>query len=101
MNFLYPLYIAFGWILDQMYAFFGNYGLVILLFTVVLKTLLIPFSFKSTKMMMKQQALAPELDALKREYKDDKMGFSEAQMALFKKHNISMAVVAYLAFSVY
>lgn len=90
LSILTPLYFAFGWILDQMYQFFGNYGFVILLFTFLIKLLVIPLSFKQNKMMLMQQALQPQIDDLKREYKDDKVAFSEAQMALFKKHNVSM-----------
>lgn len=87
---LTPLYTAFGYILNLLYHWIGNYGVVILVFTFILKALLIPFSIKSTKNMMKQQALQPELDALKRKYKDDNMAFSQAQMELFKKHNVSL-----------
>lgn len=87
---LTPLYTAFGYILNLLYHWIGNYGVVILVFTFILKALLIPFSIKSTKNMMKQQALQPELDALKRKYKDDNTAFSQAQMELFKKHNVSL-----------
>lgn len=86
-----PLYTAFGYTLNLLYRWIGNYGVIILVFTFVLKTLLIPFSVKSTKNMMKQQALQPEVDALRRKYKDDNMAFSQAQMELYQKHNVSLA----------
>lgn len=85
-----PLYTAFGYIINLLYNWIGNYGVVILIFTFVLKALLIPFSVKSTKNIMKQQALQPEVDALKRQYKDDQQAFTQAQMELYKKHNVSL-----------
>lgn len=85
-----PLYTAFGYIIHLLYQWIGNYGLVILIFTFALKALLIPLSVKSTKNIMKQQALQPEIDALKRQFKDDQQAFTQAQMELYKKHNVSL-----------
>lgn len=87
---LQPIYDVFGWLLYQMYLWIGNYGFVLILFTFFVRAFLIPLSFRTTVMTIKQQQIQPDLEALKREYKDDRMALAEAQSALMKKHNIRL-----------
>ncbi len=86
---LSPLYTAFGWLMAQFYSVFNNYGIVIILFTVLLRGVMIPLNIRQQKNSLKQQALSRDMNELSRIYGDDRMGLQEAQAALFKKHGIS------------
>ena len=82
-----PLYLAFGWVMRMMYSIFDNYGLVIIVFTVVLRGLMIPLGIHQQKTTIKQQALQSEIAEIQRSHPNDKAKQSELQMALYKKHN--------------
>ena len=69
---LEPLYIAFGWLTRVLYGFFGNYGLAIIMLTIIVRGLLIPLNIKSQKSMLKMQALIGKQAELQRKYGDDK-----------------------------
>lgn len=90
LSILDPLYILFGIIIRFIYMIFNNYGLAIIIFTLLIRGALLPFSVKQHKSSLQQQALNPQLQELQRYYGDDKQGYSQAQMELYKKHNISM-----------
>lgn len=84
-----PLYIAFGWAMRFLYNLFDNYGLVIIVFTVVLRGLMIPLGVHQQKATIKQQALQGELMEIQRLHPNDKARQSELQMELYKKHGAS------------
>jgi YidC/Oxa1 family membrane protein insertase len=84
-----PLYVAFGWIMRQLYLFIGNYGLVIILFTVILRGLMIPLGVKQQRGMNKVQALQGEVAEIQRRYPNDKAKQSELQMDLYKQNGAS------------
>jgi len=78
-------------ILVGFYKLSFNLGFSIILLTVFIKLILIPFVIPSYKNMLKQKALKPELDKLKDKYKDNKQKLAEEQMKLFKEHGINPA----------
>lgn len=84
-----PLYVAFGWIMRQLYLFIGNYGMVIILFTIILRGLMIPLGVKQQRSMNKVQALQGEIAEIQRRYPNDKAKQSELQMDLYKQHGAS------------
>ena len=84
-----PLYIAFGWFMKLLYDGLGNYGLVIIVFTVILRGLMIPLGVHQQKSSIKQQSLSGEIAEIQRAYPNDKQKQSELQMALYKKHGAS------------
>jgi YidC/Oxa1 family membrane protein insertase len=67
----------------------ASWGLVIIVFTFIVKTLTLPLTLKSVRSMRKMQLLAPELKELQRQYKDDKAGMAQAQMQLYSQHQVS------------
>lgn len=69
---------------------FSNYGIVILIMTLIIKLLLMPLTFKSYVSTAKQKLLKPELDELRAKFKDDQQGFASAQMQLYQKTGVSM-----------
>lgn len=85
-----PLYRLFGFILGFLYDWIGNYGIVIILFTIILRAVLIPLGLKSSRMMVRQQALQPDINEIKRLYPKDMQRQQQLQQELMKKHGISM-----------
>lgn len=84
-----PLYIAFGWIVRQLYLFLGNYGVVIIVFTVILRGLMIPLGIRQQRSAYKMQGLQSEVAEIQRRYPNDKQKQSELQMDLYKQHGAS------------
>ncbi len=76
------LYQFFGWLTRILFGFFGNYGLAIIMLTVIIRTALIPLNIKSQKSMIKMQALSGKTAELQRKYGDDKQKYQEELMKL-------------------
>ena len=72
------------------YQLFNNFGLAIILLTILIRGLLIPLTLPSMKAATKMKELAPDLEKLKKRYKDKKQ-LAQAQMELYKKHNVNPA----------
>jgi YidC/Oxa1 family membrane protein insertase len=71
--------------LQFFYTLFPNYGISIILLTILIRTLTFPLQYKSFKSMKKMQTIQPELKALKDKFKDDPQRQQKETMALFKK----------------
>ncbi len=71
------------------YLSFSDIGIAIILLTLVIKLILWPLNSSSIKSQKSLQDLQPKLDKLKAEYKDDKVGLSQATMNLYKEHKIN------------
>jgi len=87
--------IDFGWFyfltkpifltLDFFYAHIGNFGLSIMLLTVLIKALFFPLANKSYRAMSKMRQLQPEMTKLRERYGDDKVKLNQEMMALYKR----------------
>ena len=82
--------IPFGYLLEYLYKFTANYGLSLILFSLIVKLILLPFSAKSKKSMMKMSRLQPQLKQLEIACGDDKQKLQQEQMALYKEEGVSM-----------
>lgn len=67
------------------YSYIPNYGVAIILITLLIRLLLFPLQFKSFKSMKKMQKLQPELQKIKDKYKDEPQRVQKETMELFKK----------------
>ena len=76
-------------ILHVFYGICGNYGLSIIMLTVLVRLCLFPISRKQAKSMAAMQALKPEMDRLKEKYKNDMQKQSQEMQELYRKHNIN------------
>lgn len=76
-------------ILLGIYSFVGNYGWSIVLFTLLIRALLLPLDAKSKKSMRKTQKLQPQLAALQKKYKNDKEKLNQKTMELYRKEKVS------------
>lgn len=77
-------------VLMFLYWIVRDFGLSIVLLTVMVRLALVPMTFKQLRSQRKMMEIQPQLNALKAEYGDDKQGFARAQMQLMKENNVSM-----------
>ena len=67
----------------------GNYGLAIILTTILIKLILFPLSLKQEKAMQRMKDLQPEIDKINKEYKGDKVKINEMTANLYKEKNVN------------
>ncbi len=79
----------FGSILRGIYNFVGNYGLSIVVFTLITKIILLPLSIKQTKTTKLTQALQPKINELKKKYPHDQEKQNDETMKLYQKYNFN------------
>jgi len=85
--FIQPVQTSLIWL----YHLFGNLGIAIIVLTLVIRLLIFPLTRPSMKAAEKMRQLQPELNAIKKQYKDDKVAQQQAQLELFKKHQVNPA----------
>jgi YidC/Oxa1 family membrane protein insertase len=95
----FDLIIDWGWfyfitkplfrLLDYFFRLFGNFGVAILIVTVLIKIVFLPLANKSYRSMAKMKAVQPEMLAIRERYGDDKMKQQQALMELYKKEKIN------------
>ncbi len=66
-----------------------SYGLSIILVTLIMKVFCYPLTLKNLRMMKAMQQLQPQLELLKKQYKDDKEGLSKEMMELYRKNKVN------------
>jgi len=82
-----PIFYA----LEYFYGLLGNFGLAILLLTVIIKLVFFPLANKSYKAMSRLKQLQPKMVALRERYGDDKAKQNEAMMRLYKEEKVNPA----------
>ena len=83
------IYRAFGWMLNLIYGLVENYGIAIILFTLLIKIILLPLTLKQQKSMTKMQRIQPKLTELTEKYKYDKEKQSQETMKLYKEYGVN------------
>ncbi len=78
-----------SYIINPIYKFVNNYGVAVILFTLIVKLLILPLGIKQQKTMVKTKQIKPELDKLQAKYKNDKEKLNEETMKLYKKYDIN------------
>lgn len=86
----------FGWLGDIMSealiflnGLVNNYGLAIIIFTLIIKLLLHPMTVKQTRSMKAMQDLQPEIKKIQQKYKDNKEKQQQEMMKLYQENNIN------------
>jgi len=95
----FDLLIDWGWfyfitkplffVIDYIYRLVGNFGVAILIVTVLIKAAFFPLANKSYASMAKMKAVQPQMTALRERYPDDKAKQQQELMALYKKEKIN------------
>ena len=77
------------WLLKFLHQFIPNYGLVLVLFSILVKILVYPLTKKSYKSTKEMQAIQPLVAELKEKHKKDPTKLNKATMALYKEHGVN------------
>ncbi|MFL6935164.1 MAG: membrane protein insertase YidC [Xanthobacteraceae bacterium] len=77
------------WAIDWLFKFSGNFGIAILLVTVLIKFVFFPLANKSYASMAKMKAVQPQMLMIKERYAGDQMKQQQAMMELYKKEKIN------------
>ena len=95
-------------LLDYLYKFCGNYGLAIILATLIVRIVLFPLSQMSFRSMSRMKKLQPEVERIKASTKDDKLKLQKELSALYKREGVnplsgcvSVIPMIFLFFSLY
>ena len=81
--------VPFSWVFMTLYNFCHSYGLALILFSLIVKLILLPFSIKSKKNMVKMGRLTPKLKALEKQYKNDRNKYAEETQKLYKQYGVN------------
>ena len=76
-------------LMKWVHHYVGNYGVAIILLTVVSKVLFYPLTVKSMRSMKAMQALQPQVNALRTKYKNDPKKLQEETLGLYRKHHVN------------
>jgi YidC/Oxa1 family membrane protein insertase len=86
--FKYPAQLL-GWVLHTLFSVVRNYGIAIILLTVIVRSCMVPVSLRQAKSAAMMQQLAPEVQKVKDKFPDDPVKQHAAVQELYKKHNFN------------
>ncbi len=90
MNLLRPIQSAIEYVVIFLYNnVAANYGIVIILLTIIVRLVLTPLTISQTKSMAKMQKLQPAIQELQKKYKDDKQKLQQETMDFYKQNNVN------------
>lgn len=79
----------FGYLLNFLYNLLNNYGLAIIIFSILIKVLLLPLTIKQQKTMEKTKKMQDEMKSLQFKYKNDPEKLNKEMMDMYKRENMS------------
>ena len=82
--------IPFGYLMEFLYRITGNYGVALILFSVLVQLVLLPVTAKSKRSMMKMSRLTPKMQDIQRRYADDQVKQNQAIQDLYREEGVSM-----------
>ena len=86
MGFLNSLLLT---IMKAMHSFINNYALTIILFTILIKVVVMPLNLKSRRSTMRMASVQPKMQALQEKYKDDQEKLNQKMQELYRKEGVS------------
>ncbi|MBQ7052200.1 MAG: YidC/Oxa1 family membrane protein insertase [Clostridia bacterium] len=86
MNFLNPLLLA---LIKGLQVVINNYAITIIVFTVLIKLLIMPLNLKSRRSTMRMSSVQPQMKALQEKYKDDQEKLNQKLQELYRKEGVS------------
>ncbi len=78
-----------GWVLARIYDVVPNYGLSIIVLTIVIRFILFPLGIKQIKSMQHMQAMQPKIKEIQKKYKNNKQKVQEETMRLYKEAGVN------------
>ena len=89
MDFAYYILMPFTWLLQLFYDLTGSYGFALILFAVVVKLILFPFSLKGKKSMIQMNMLQGKMQQIQRKYANDKQRQNLEIQKLYEKEKVN------------
>ena len=80
-----PLLTLLHWI----FGYVGNYGIAIIILTIIVRLLLFPLTYKGMKGMKRMQQLAPRMKKIQEKYKDNREKLNQEMMELYRKNKVN------------
>lgn len=87
--FIVPISKGILWLLKNMHDYIPNYGVVLILFSILIKIVVYPLTKKSYQSTQAMQLLQPEIASLREKYKNNSQKLNQATMALYKKRGVN------------
>jgi YidC/Oxa1 family membrane protein insertase len=84
-----PFAIAILWFFTNLHKLIGNYGLVIIVFSIIMKIVFWPLSLKSAKSMYKMKEIQPKLQEIKEKFKNDPAKLNSETMKAYKEYGVN------------
>lgn len=88
-GFFGPVAWAMLWVVKLLHSAFQNYGVSIILLTLLVKVISFPLTRKAHVSMKKMQQLQPQLTELREKYRDDPQKFNKASMRIYKENGVN------------
>ena len=79
----------FGYLLNYIYTFVNNYGLALIIFSLITKIIMMPLSIKQHKTLKKSGKIQKELREIQDKYSNDQERLAQETMSLYKRENMS------------
>ena len=86
MNFIYEI---LGTVLNAIYKIIPDFGWSIIIFTAIIRLLLLPLTIKQQRSMVNMQKIQPELEKIQKKYANDKEKLSQETMKIYQENNIN------------
>jgi YidC/Oxa1 family membrane protein insertase len=84
-----PMTRAFGWMLAVIHSFVPNYGLAIILLTILVRLVMTPLTMKQMRSMERMRKIQPKIKEIQEKYADDRQKQSEQMMSLYRQESVN------------
>ena len=88
-GFIKPISRFFSWVFTQFHKVIPNFGLCLILFSILIKIILYPLTHKSFESSTKMQKIQPHITALREQYKSDPQKMNQEMQKIYKEHGVS------------
>lgn len=78
-----------GYVMEAIYGIVQNYGMAVILFALLAKIIMLPFSIKQKRSMISMQRINPKLRQLQKKYGDNQEKYNQEVMKLYQEENVS------------
>lgn len=85
----YYICIPFAWLVRVLYNLTGSYGVALILFTLVIKLIMLPFQMKSKKSMMRMNRMSGKMQELQKKYANNQAKYAEEMQKLYAEEGVS------------
>ena len=85
----YWICVPFAWLVRLFYSLTGSYGMALILFTLVIKLVLLPFQMKSKKSMMRMSRMSGRMQDLQKQYKNNQQKYAEEVQKMYAEEGVN------------